>query len=221
VLAVSETSRHEIEKYVPAAAGKTVVARLACPPWIRRIDRDIAIARVRELGLESPFALTVGTRWPRKNMGLAVRAVDGVNPEFKLNLAITGKFGWGPSELGRSGVATGYVSNQDLSCLYSAADLYLAPSKHEGFGIPVLEAFRCGCPVLASSGGALPEVVGDAGIVELEWTQEAWTKRIEGLLGDRCKLDDLGARGLEREKQFTWEETARITLQAYREVAND
>jgi glycosyltransferase involved in cell wall biosynthesis len=221
VITVSETSRREIEKFMPFSKCKTVVTHLACPPWIQRVDRNVARVRASELGLGGPFALTVGTRWPRKNMSLAIGAVERVNPSGRLKLAVTGKYGWGPDELGTNAIATGYVSNEDLSCLYSAAELYLAPSRHEGFGIPVLEAFRCGCPVLASSGGALPEVVGDAGIVESEWTEAAWAGRIESLLSDRCTLDDLAARGTEREKQFTWEETARITLQAYREVADD
>ncbi|MFZ4506115.1 MAG: glycosyltransferase [Fimbriimonas sp.] len=124
----------------------------------------------------------------------------------------------GTVEFGGRALATGYVPNEWLPALYGAADLYLAPSHHEGFGIPVLEAFRCGCPVLSSAGGALPEVVGDAGVIQADNTPEAWRNSIEDLLADGSKLQDLRSRGIEREKHFTWKQHAESTLRAYREV---
>ena len=220
ILAVSETCRTEIESYLPLAKGKTAVTYNACPPWIQAVDPKIARAKVeKELGLEGPFLLTVGTRWPRKNMKLAVDAASGLSDRFPEVLAVTGKFGWGDDGLGSRGKAVGYVSTELLSCLYSAATIYLAPSRHEGFGIPALEAFRCGCPVICSTGGALPEVVADAAIVDKSWEAESWTQSIESLLDDPSKLEILKTRGFEREKRFTWKETAEKTLAVYREVA--
>jgi len=220
VLAVSDTCQREIERYIPGAQGKTVVTPNACPPWIQPVDRGQAQSRIAsELGVMCPFLLTVGTRWPRKNMQLAVDAASCLSPRLTHRLAVTGKYGWGEGSLGDRGQATGYVSNELLSCLYSAADLYLAPSHHEGFGIPLLEAFRCGCPVLCSSGGALPEVAGDAAVVEESWVAADWTATIEKLLDDPSKLEVLRKKGLEREKLFTWERTAEKTLDVYREVA--
>ena len=220
VLAVSETCRTEIENFIPAAKGKTIVTFNACPDWIQSVDPEIARRRVAsELDLKEPFLLTVGTRWPRKNMRLAVDAASGISNRFPHALAVTGKFGWGDDGLGTRGKAVGYVSTELLSCLYSSASLYLAPSRHEGFGIPVLEAFRCGCPVVCSSGGALPEVADDAAIVEQSWEAASWTASIEKLLDDPSKLESLKKRGIEREKRFTWRETAERTLEVYGEVA--
>lgn len=220
VITVSETSRGEIERYIPAARGKVAVTPLACPSWIRPVDRDLARKTVAsELGLTGPFVLTVGTRWPRKNMRLAVEAVDGLPGDLPHRLAVTGKAGWGDAELGRRGVATGYVSQALLSCLYSAADAYLAPSRHEGFGLPILEAFRCGCPVICSAGGAFPEVAGDAAIVERSWEASAWSETLGKLLGDPGTMQSLRADGRAREREFDWKETARRTLSVYREVA--
>jgi len=219
VITVSETSRAEIEQLIPAGRGKTVAIPNACPPWIETVDPATARARVAaELGLSAPYLLTVGTRWPRKNMRLAVDAASGLAPALPHRLIVTGKAGWGDQELGPRGLASGYVDNALLSCLYSAADLYLAPSRHEGFGIPVLEAFRCGCPVLSSAGGALPEVVADAGVVEPSWEAADWARRIESLVGDPGTLADLRQRGWARERRFTWEEAARLTLDAYEGV---
>ena len=220
IITVSQTSKAEIEKAIPGSVGKVAVTPLASPSWIRRVDRLTALDSVKtQLGVEPPFVLTVGTRWPRKNMQLAVDAVNGLDNSFKQRLVVTGKAGWGETALGSRGQAVGYVDPETLSCLYSAADLYLAPSRHEGFGIPVMEAFRCGCPVLCSCGGALPEVAGDAALVETSWEPEGWTRAIAGLLNDPSKLDALRGRGLKREKLFSWADTARKTLDVYREVA--
>lgn len=219
IVAVSETDRGEIEQYVPESRGKIRVTYNACPPWIDGRNRDVAAAAVeRELGVQRPYLLTVGTRWPRKNMELAVAAADLLPEALPHRLVVTGKVGWGSQELGQRGQAVGYVSNAQLGDLYSAANLYLCPSRHEGFGIPLLEAFRCGCPVLSSTGGALPEVAGGAAEVIEDWTPEAWAWRIAELLQDGSKLEDLRRRGRERERAFSWAETARKTIDIYMEV---
>ncbi|MEA2552551.1 MAG: hypothetical protein QOJ65_727 [Fimbriimonadaceae bacterium] len=221
VLTVSETSRGEIEQFIPSASGKVRVTPLAAHPALRAQKKATARQYVKKaLGVESPYVLSVGTKWPRKNVQLAVRAAGLLPPELAHKLVLTGKAGWGEQGVGGRVVSTGYVSVEDLAALYSAADLYLAPSFHEGFGIPVIEAFLCGCPVLSSSGGALPETAGDAAVVEPTWEPEHWARSIEDLLGDSSKLDGLRARGFERAKRFSWEETARKTLEVYREVAS-
>lgn len=219
VITVSETSKREIEAWIPRARGKVRVTPNACPSWIQRIEREEAAHIVsHELGVEQPFLLTVGTRWPRKSMELAIRAGDLLTSDLPHKLVVTGKAGWGNAELGKRGVATGYVTNKLLSALYSAADLYIAPSKHEGFGIPLLEAFRCGCPVICSSGGALPEVAGDAALVQDNWEPEDWAASIDFLLRDRAKLAELTQLGFKRERAFSWTETAQATEAVYREV---
>ncbi|MBI1756420.1 MAG: glycosyltransferase family 4 protein [Fimbriimonas ginsengisoli] len=216
VLTVSETSKGEIEKFIPAAKGKVTATPLACPPWIVPVARAEAQAKVQAaFGLDGPYMLSVGTRWPRKNMKLAVQAGQLLSSRFPHRLVLTGKPGWGEERSGERVLATGYVDAPLLSALYSAADLYLAPSFHEGFGLPILEAFACGCPVLCSEGGALPETVGDAAQIQAGWDMREWTQAIEALLGDSSKLDALRKRGLARVAEFSWETTARKTLEIY------
>ena len=213
IIAVSQTCKREIEQYIPGSKGKVAAIYNGLPPWVVR-DPNPAPA-LRELGVSTSYLLTVGTQWPRKNMGLAIEAANLA--EFPI--VVTGKPGWGKkSELGHV-KRVGYVSNQQLCSLYSGASLYLAPSLHEGFGIPLIEAFACGCPVLCSSGGALPEVAGDAAVVEPSWKAEVWAERIASLLGDSGNLSRMRERGLERVKQFDWVESARQTLDVYKEVA--
>lgn len=214
ILTVSETSRREVERRLPFARGKVDVALNACPPWIRPLPRAEIDARLDRLGIERPYVLTVGTRWARKNMELAVDACDHLPDDLPHRLVVTGKHG-GAKRLGKRGMATGYVDEEDLSALYGGADLYLAPSLHEGFGLPIVEAFRCGCPVLTTGLGAMKEVAdAAAAIVPPEAT--FWASEIEDLLRDAGRLDGLRERGLERERAFTWAASARATLACYR-----
>lgn len=217
IVTVSDPSKEEIERYLPRAKGKTVAIPNACPPWISGgKDPDPVLAR---LGIQRPYLLTVGTRWPRKNMELAVRAANAFPPEMPHQLVVTGKTGWGDQELGARGIATGYVSNEDLSALYAGADLYLAPSRHEGFGIPVLEAMRCGCPVLASSIPAFQYAGGDAAAYAPSFDPEDWAAWMAASLGDSGKMLGMRERGLAWEPRFSWQESARRHLELYAEVA--
>ncbi len=216
IIAVSQTCKAEVESYIPSAKGKVIAIYNGLPPWVQRVENPEPT--LRELGIEKPYLLTVGTQWPRKNMKLAIDAAAGID---RYPLVVTGKGGWGEQAAGDHVRPVGYVSNDQLCALYSGASLYLAPSRHEGFGIPVIEAFACGCPVLCSTGGALPEVAGDAGVVEPTWEPSHWTETIQSMLADSSKLHDLRQRGFERAKQFDWVESARQTANVYREVLLD
>ncbi|MCW5940121.1 MAG: glycosyltransferase family 4 protein [Fimbriimonadaceae bacterium] len=213
VVTVSETSRREIERFVPEAKGKTIVTPLALGDGIRPMPPDLARATVAGMGVEEPYLLTVGTRWPRKNMALAVKAARMADKR----LVVTGKSGWGEEDGALT--ATGYVGDAELTALYQRASLYLAPAWHEGFGIPLLEAFACQCPVLASCGGALPETAGEAAEIVPSFEPADWADRIRALLADSSKLDSMRRLGLERLGSFDWAKTARLTFDAYREVA--
>ncbi|HJP82308.1 MAG TPA: glycosyltransferase family 1 protein [Fimbriimonadaceae bacterium] len=213
VIAVSKTGAAEIEKYLKIPADKIAAIYNGLPPWIHIPDHPEQI--LNKLGLARPYLLTVGTRWPRKNMELAIDATRSLED---MDLVLTGKSGWGDANTGSHVKSVGYVSNDELCALYSQAQLYVAPSRHEGFGIPVIEAFACGCPVLCSSGGALPEVAGDAAEIEPTWEPQHWNQTIRNLLSDSSKLHELRRRGFERVKMFDWIDSARETADVYREV---
>lgn len=219
VITVSETSKADILRFIPCGKKKIAVTPLAAGWGIRRVNQAEATRAVgAELGLSGPFALTVGTRWPRKNMMLAVQAVERLPDSTPCSLAVTGHPGWGEEAPGARTKTTGYVSDGLLSALYSAAALYLAPSRYEGFGIPPLEAFVCGCPVLCSTGGALPETVGDAAAIEPTWDADHWARTVQSLLFDSSKLSEMRERGFERARSYSWKETARLTEAVYREA---
>lgn len=220
VITVSETSKADIVRFTQVNPEKVAVTYLDAHPRIERLDRKVARQMVSRLvGADEPFALTVSTRWPRKNMDLAVRAMDRIPDHFPHRLVLTGKEGWGERAEGRRVRITGYVDDAMLSALYSAADLYLCPSRYEGFGLPLIEAFHCGCPVICSTGGSLPEVAGDAAHVEPSWEVADWAQAIDNLLRDDARRQDLVERGFRRREMFSWEKTAAATLAIYQEVA--
>lgn len=219
VMTVSEFSRREILKYISGLDGKVEVVYNAGNEAIHRVNRDEARQRVASiLGIEDPYLLTVGTRWPRKNLNLALRAADQLPQGLPHRLVLTGKAGWGDEVPSARAVTTGFVDEELLSALYTAADAYLAPALYEGFGITLLEAFHCGCPVVASANGAHEEVAGDAALIEPSWEPENWANSVGKLLTDSSKLQQMREAGLERASRFSWRDSAKEAERVYREV---
>jgi glycosyltransferase involved in cell wall biosynthesis len=176
--------------------------------------------RARHPDLPERFLLFVGTREPRKNVGLLLRAFSELrrwHPE--LGLVLAGPVGWGPQLPVPPGtVLRGYVEPSELRLLYHSALAIAVPSLDEGFGLPAAEAMACGCPVLASRAGALPEVVGEAGILLDPLDLEAWTGALRELVEQPERRAQLAARGRSRAGRFRWETAAQNTLALYREL---
>jgi glycosyltransferase involved in cell wall biosynthesis len=220
VITVSEASRRDILALTGLPPEKVAVTPLAPPPGFSPVSGAAHIVEQR-LGLKQPYVLVVGTMQPRKNQGLAIRAFAEARQaaSFPHVLAVAGKEGWGRQEAECDAVQLlGYVPDDLLPALYSAADALLFPSLYEGFGLPVLEAMACGCPVVCSDRGALPEVAGDAALV-LPPEPGRWRDALMEMLAAPDRREELRRRGLDRAKMFTWRETARRTSEVYGEVA--
>lgn len=118
----------------------------------------------------------------------------------------------------------GYCGGQDLARAYAEADVFVLPSKYEGFGLTVLEAMACGTPVVCSNRASLPEVAGDAAILRDPNDVKGFAEAIVQVLSNQGMAETLTVRGRERAKRFTWERAARQTLdvyeQAYREAGD-
>ncbi len=205
-ITVSETSREEIERFVPAARGKLVVTHLAPAPGVDP-PGDLGGLRVPDR-----FLLAIGTPWKRKNLSLAIETARLAG----MPLVLTGRAKPGTDD---GAVRVGYVSEQVLSALYTRAVALLVPSLHEGFGLPVVEAFACGCPVVCSQGGSLPEIAGGAALVVTGFEAKDWAEQVSRVTQDESILGAMSLRGRERALDFSWRKCAERTLEVYREVA--
>jgi len=114
---------------------------------------------------------------------------------------------------------TGRLTKDELARQYSRAEIAVVPSLYEGFGFPASEAMACGVPVIASSGGALPEVVGNAGILVPPGEPEPLAEAIKRLLKDKQLQRELGEAGRKRvQQEFNWEQAANKTVKVYQEL---
>lgn len=163
------------------------------------------------------YLLVVGSPAAHKNVELVIRAC-AARAQRSIPLVVTGSNDArikAASHQGESETVRfiGRVSDSELKALYENALIFLFPSLTEGFGLPPLEAMACGCPVLASTGGAIPSVCGKAVVYCDPRDQAAWTAAIERLQSDDDWLSHLGRLGRERARAFRWETSARRLLQ--------
>ncbi|MCP5256156.1 MAG: glycosyltransferase family 4 protein [Zoogloeaceae bacterium] len=185
---------------------------------------------IRARGLEPRgYLLTVGRIEPRKNHGTllkAYRTLEGSPPP----LVIVGQrdFGYGEFETelaqmpsDRKVILLSDVADEELPVLYRHAQVFVYPSFAEGFGMPPLEAMASGVPVITSMSTAIPEVVGDAGLLIDPYDTQSLKSAVERLLRDGPLCDDLARRGLERTSMFTWRSSAMRLAEAYRQFFNE
>lgn len=197
VLAISERTKRDLVELYGTPPEKIVVTPLAPDPDFK------------PAGPHDSFLLFVSAIEPRKQPLDAIDAANAVGR--KLVVVGPPKDAELASELSRRGAdVRGYVPKAELVELYQHAACLLFPSRYEGFGLPVVEAMACGTPVVAAPEAALQEVAGDAAI----FTDDL-AEGVRRALADR---DRLSAAGLERAGAFTWRETARLTVEAYRSV---
>ncbi|MBW2219650.1 MAG: glycosyltransferase, partial [Deltaproteobacteria bacterium] len=124
--------------------------------------------------------------------------------------------------IGKFVTFTGRISNEEFVRQYAKAFLAVVPSVYEGFGLPAGEAMACGLPVVSTTGGALSEVVGDAGILVPPADSRALAGAVTAILDNPEVAEKMGRAGYERvHKLFTWKRAAEMTVEAYRETISD
>jgi glycosyltransferase involved in cell wall biosynthesis len=229
VIAISEQTRADVVELLGVASERVVVIPAGVDERFHPSERDADWLRER-FGIDGRYVLCVGTLEPRKNLVGALRAFRLAAAERDdVVLAIVGGAGWRNEayerELAAGGpvrvVATGYVSDAELVRLYGGAECFLFPSLGEGFGMPVLEAMACGTPVVASNRPALPEVVGEGGLMADPLDPEALAEALGRVLDDATLAADLRDRGLAHARRFTWSACASATAAVYREALAD
>jgi len=182
-----------------------------------------------KFGILQPYILTVATSVERKNLKRTLEAFSLVKHSHRnLKLVIVGdreviqvpilpyveKLG-----LQNEVYFPGYLKPEELVYLYNLAEVFVFPSLYEGFGLPVLEAMACGCPVVTSNVSALPEVAGDAAIVVDPYNVEEIESALKRILSDDKLREVMKKKGEARAKLFSWEKCARETLEVYKELS--
>lgn len=184
------------------------------PPAVGVGDVDDALAR---LGVREPFLLHVGTAEERKGTDTLLRAfalARARHPDLELVLVSPG--GWGRLEPVPGARALGGVDDADLDALYRRAGALVYPSRHEGFGMPVLEAMARGCPVVTSTATAIPEVAGDAALLVDPEDPGALAEAVGKVLDDAERRAHLIEAGRRRAAEFSWRTSAETHVAAYR-----
>ena len=226
IITDSRFSAGEIIELLRAEPAKVFPIPLGAADHVRPPDQE-AVARLRrERGLTRPYLLTVGTLEPRKNTAFLADVFEAMTA-FDGDLVIAGMRGWKYEPIlarlrasPRSGSIRylEYVGDSELPALYAGAELFLFPSIYEGFGFPPLEAMLCGVPVLASTAGSLPEVLGDGARLIAEFDAGRWAGEALRLLADSAARHGMIAQGRAWAQRYTWHETARQTWAIYRKV---
>ena len=233
VVVPSHAVKRDVVRRVGLPEDRVVVTHEGCEPRFRPVRSDAARRDVAaRYGLPPRYVLAVGTLEPRKNLTTLLEAFarlrrDG-EVDADLRLVLAGARGWLDEpifatvrSLGLEDAVrfTGFVDDADLPAVYSGAALFVFPSLREGFGLPLLEAMACGVPVVTSNISSMPEVAGDAAMLVDPRDADGLAAAIARVLRDEALRDRLREAGIARSRQFSWEATARRTLDAYASVA--
>jgi glycosyltransferase involved in cell wall biosynthesis len=232
VLALSQHTKEDIIRTYRLPAESITAIPLAAGPQFAPVENDKELQRVRHTyGIDGDYVLSVGSIQPRKNLARLVKAYAALKSrnqsETFPKLVLVGKTAWLYDETLRAlqetglsdcAILTGYVPESDLAALYSGAVCFIYPSYFEGFGLPPLEAMKCGVPVIVSNTTSLPEVVGDAGLKVNPFDANEIAAALDQLIQDAGLRDELRQKGLSRAALFDWRETARRTLEVYEQV---
>ncbi|HPO17020.1 MAG TPA: glycosyltransferase family 1 protein [Candidatus Hydrogenedentes bacterium] len=230
IIVCSNATKHDVAELLEVPPEKITVAYGAVDEEFSPMPRQEAERRVAEkFGLPIPYLLFVSTLEPRKNIEGLLGAFAKIQGEVPHTLALAGALGWNMGDIEARihslGLESrvrriGYVADRaDLPALYSAAEAFVFPSFYEGFGLPVLEAMTCGCPVIVSNQASLPEVAGDAARyvdpVDIDGIAQAMREVIQ----DSELRASMRKKGLFQSHLFSWKACAQATLGVYRRLA--
>jgi len=218
-----------LEQYDPDPAKVTTIYLAASPLFSRRGDAEQDRLLLRRYGVEKPYLFYPAATWPHKNHATLLAAFrllkDAARFDGELVLSGIAKHGHTAvqQEIERLNLAdcvrmTGYFPLQDLPAFYRRAELLAFPSLFEGFGLPLLEAMACGCPVVCADVTSLPEIAGGAALLFPPLDAAALALQMQRVLEDRSLRSNLRQSGFERAACFSWQRTARETLAVYHTV---
>jgi glycosyltransferase involved in cell wall biosynthesis len=235
IITVSEFSKNDLVQTYGINPQKIAVTYNGLGNSFRVLEKtDQHLKIFKKFGIGGKYILFVGRIDARKNLSGLIKSFIILKNFYKIphQLVIAGGKSFLPREIRRQLdldkvnykneiIFTGYLPEEELPVFYNYADVFVYPSLYEGFGLPVLEAMACGCPVVASNVASIPEVLGEAGILVTPTDIDELATAIYRVISDNNLRRQLSQAGLARAALFSWEKTATETLKIYREVVNE
>ncbi len=228
IFAVSENTKREIVRYMKCDPEKITVTYEAADKIYRPVNNDSVLKQIKgKYNLPDKFMLYVGSLSPRKNVNGLLEAFSGICSKVPHDLVLTGSKSWKDSSvfqtmeklnLSDRVKLLGFVEHEDMPVLYNLAEVYVYPSLYEGFGLPVLEAMQCGCPVVASDATSIPEVAGDAAVLVNALDSKDLADAIYRVITDMELRKKLIDSGFEQVKKFSWDRCADTMLKVIRQL---
>jgi len=230
IITGSDYSRSDIERLCGIDPEKIVVTPYAVSSLFQPSERSEKTERIlKKYNITHKYILSLSRINIRKNLSKIIKIFEKLRESHSLmlNLVLGGHKDFlaenvirdiNNSKYGKDIIFTGYIPEEELPYLYSAAEVFVYPSVFEGFGFPPLEAMACGCPVITSDVTSLPEVVGESAILVNPDDEEAIGRAILQVIMNASLQEELKEKGLQRAKGFKWEMTANKTREIYEQA---
>ncbi len=232
IITVSKYEKNRIAEFfnIPESDSRLIAIYNGVTEYFRKIDKQEELDRVKQLySLPDNFLFFLGNTDPKKNTAGVLKAFSNylkntndnmylVMLDFEESALSKILNDIGDNELRSRIILTGYVINTDLPAIYNLCNIFLYPSLRESFGIPMLEAMRCGVPVITSNTSSMPEVSGGATYIVDPYKPEEITNAIITLLNNKELREELVKKGFERSQKFSWKNMAKEVLELYKSV---
>ena len=232
IITVSEFEKNRIADFfnIPKSDNRLIAIYNGVTEYFRKIDNQDELDRVKQLySLPDKFLFFLGNTDPKKNTSGVLKAFSNYRKKYNDDMYLVmldfeesalSKIlnDIGDNELRSRIILTGYVVNTDLPAIYNLCNIFLYPSLRESFGIPMLEAMRCGVPVITSNTSSMPEVSGGAAYIVDPYKPEEITNAIITLLNNKELREELVKKGFEQSQKFSWKNMAQDVLELYKSV---
>ena len=232
IITVSDSAKVDISKYLHIKKNKIERVYEGASNKFRVIGRNEGVSVLKKFRIEDPYIYYIGRLDPRKNLESVIKAFSRIIKKSHNNLLLVIAGGKNSKyfdklinlvieyNLEENVKFLGYISNNDNVELLNFAEFFIYPSLYEGFGLPVLEAMACGCPVITSKGSSLEEITRDCAMLVNPKSIDDIEDAMFVLLKDKNLRKELIRKGKEKVKEFSWQITARKTLEIYEHLAN-
>ncbi len=235
VITVSESTRDDLCERRPISPERVFVApNAASPDLFYPVDDEEEIRRARrKYDLpDQNYLLTLHSMAPHKNIPRLIASFNRMVRQqgiSDLSLVLAGGLGRSLDdvledlEVEKEDLEnvhfTGFVADEDLAALYSGAEAFVFPSLYEGFGLPVLEAMQCGCPVIASNTSSIPEIAGEAAVLVDPYDEESMAEAIIRVSHSPSLRDKMSKQGIERAENYSWERRRNRLINIYERLS--